>query len=234
MQNLFDKIKKQNEWYEKLTDAEKQIWKIIYYNPTMVPDRTSALDMLFCVIGTGLKWIDGEIKDTAEDNYLSRTKRYKYSADNEIYRKAFTNTFTKDTSFLDKLKRSDLERIASYNFFMNSISEHVLKNIKKLTTTSHVPKRFYPICEYSNLITIPKDAKSDWIKLAIETCELVMLCNPEENDKTNARNIKFAKKQKPILIKLLRTRAENQGSCPNILQQPRYVRPKRAHAKRTS
>lgn len=199
--------KKNANWYSKLTEAEKQIWRLIYYHPTFIHDRTFALDMLFCVIGTGMKWKDGRIVDLTEDNYLTSTKQNIYNLDEDIYKKAFTNTFWKDGAMIgNELKASNIRQMREYNFSLNCIAEYTLKNIQKATTVAMIPKSFYPICAFSNLMTVPKDVKDGWLELAIETCDLILATDPlfrgSDNRLRNKNNIKLAKKQKVKLLKL--------------------------------
>ena len=200
---------KRDSWFSKLTKAEQQIWRLIYYHPTMITSRTEALDLLFCVIGTGLEWgLDGSIVDTTEDNYLTTNKRHIYNIHDEMYEKAVHNTFYKPTmsSFMDRLAVSNVEWAREYNFYLNCLAEQVQANIEKLTTTAHVPHHFYPVCEYSNLMTMPKNVQSDWLELAIETCDLILATDPTcrdgEGHLLNKTNIKLAKKQRVKLLKI--------------------------------
>ncbi len=200
------------DWFSKLTEAEKDIWTLIYYHPVFIRNRTTALDMLFCVIGTGLKWKNGRIVDTVEDNYLSGNKQDRYDFDADIYKKAYRNTFWKDISMCSKLEANDIRRMAEYNYQNNCIAEYTLKNIEKAVTVSHVPKYFYSLCRYSNLMEVPKNVDSDWLELAIETCDLILVTDPlykcSNGRMQNKDNIKMAKRQK---IKLLKMKTKKLG-----------------------
>lgn len=204
---------KRDDWFTKLTEAEKEIWKLIYYHPVFIRNRTSALDMLFCVIGTGLEWEKGRIVDTVKDNYLSDTKQDRYNFDAEIYKKAYRNTFWKDVGMCDRLTAHDIRRMAEYNYQNNCIAEYTLKNIEKAVTVSHVPKSFYPICEYSKLMKVPKNVGLDWLDLAIETCDLVLVTDPlykcSNGRMQNKDNIRLAKRQR---VKLLKMKAKKESS----------------------
>ena len=195
-----------HSWFDKLTDAEKQIWRLVYYHPTFIRNRAFALDMLFCVIGTGLDWKDGKIVDEIEDNYLTTKKQDIYNLDREIYKKAYTNTFHKPGLFTDELKAWNIRVMKEYNYQNNCIAEYTLKNIEKAVTVSLPPKSFYPICQYSKLMTVPKNVKPDWLSLAIETCDLILATDPlyrgSDNRLQNKNNIRLAKRQKVKLLKL--------------------------------
>lgn len=194
-------------WYNKLTEAERQIWYLVYYHPTFIRSRTIALEMLFCMIGTGLEWKDGQIVDSVEDNYLTANKQDIYNLDAEIYKRAYTNTFWKGGSMLDRLRASDIRQMKQYNYQMNCIAEYTLENIQKAVTVSLPQKSFYPLGLYSNLLTVPKNVKADWLALAIETCDLILATDPlyrgSDNRLRNKNNIRLAKRQKVKLLKIV-------------------------------
>lgn len=196
---------KQNDWYSKLTEAEKTIWAMIYYHPTMFTNRTGVLDFMFCVIGTGLEWKDGKIQDAHQDNYLN-TKQRKRSFDKDLYKKAYTNTFWKDNCF-DRLHQHEVEWMRAYAYYENCLAEYVLNNIEKLVNTAVPQKSFYPVGKYSNLMLVPKNVTKDWLALAIETCDLILMTDSSfvnSNDRLqNKDNIKLVTKQKSKLIKML-------------------------------
>lgn len=196
-----------HSWFSKLTNAEQQIWKMVYYHPTFIRNRTFALDMLFCTIGTGLKWKDGQIVDSAEDNYLTSKKQDIYNLDAEIYKKAYTNTFWKDGPVHDRLEISDIRTMRNYSYQLNCIAEYTLKNIQKAVTVSLPPKSFYPLGLYSNLMKVPKNVRPDWLALALETCDLILATDPlyrgSDNRLRNKNNIRLAKRQKVKLLKLV-------------------------------
>lgn len=201
------KKKSNADWYGKLTDAERQIWYLIYYHPTFVRDRTVALDLLFCCISTGLKWEKGQIVDKVNDNYLTANKQDMYNLDHEIYKKAFINTLSMNGGmFGNELKASNIKQMREYNYEMNCIAEYTLKNIQRATTVAHVPKSFYPLGKYSKLMEVPKNVKPDWLELAIETCDLILATDPllrgSDNRLRNKNNIRLAKRQKVKLLKL--------------------------------
>ncbi|KKL76224.1 hypothetical protein LCGC14_2047020 [marine sediment metagenome] len=200
------KTKKKEWWFSKLTDAEQQIWHLVYYHPTFIRNRTFALDMLFCTIGTGLDWKDGKIVDEVEDNYLTAKKQDIYNLDHEIYKKAYMNTLFKPGMMRDDLKARDIRTMKEFNYQDGCIAEYTLKHIEKAVTVALPPKSFYPLGSYSNLMTVPKNVKPDWLSLAIETCDLILVTDPlyrgSDNRLWNKNNIKLAKRQKIKLLKL--------------------------------
>lgn len=199
------KIKK--SWFSKLTKAEQQIWKLIYYHPTFIRNRAFALDMLFCMIGTGLKWKDGEIVDTIEDNYLTAHKQGIYNLEKDIYKKAYTNALM-GKGFTSGLKARDIRWMREFRYHDNCIAEYTLKNIEKAVTVAISPKYFYPLGTYSNLMEAPKNIKPDWLELALETCDLIIatdsLYRGSDNRLRNKNNIRLAKKQRKKLQALTR------------------------------
>ncbi len=201
------KKKNTSNWYNKLTEAERQIWYLIYYHPTHIRNRTDALELFFCTIGTGLEWEEGQIVDKIKDNYLTAEKQDMYNLDQEIYKKAYYNTFWKDGAMAhDELKACNIRQMREYNYQMNCMAEFTLNNIEEATTVAFAPKSFYPLGSYSKLLKVPKNVKDDWLELAIETCDLVLATDPlyrgHDNRLCNKNNIKLAKKQKKKLLKL--------------------------------
>ena len=198
------KKKQYSDWFSKLTEAEEQIWRLVYYHPVFIRNRTHALNLLFCTIGTGLEWKDGQIIDESEDNYLTAKEQDIYDLDKDIYHRAYVNTF--DHSHFNNLKKWNIKSMMEYRYHNNCIAEYTLKNIEKAITVSLPPKSFYPICRYSHLMTVPKNVRPDWLALAIETCNLILATDPlyrcSNGRLQNKDNIKLAKRQKIKLLKI--------------------------------
>lgn len=198
--------KRTGNWYDKLTEAEKIIWQIIYYNPTWIINRTKALEMMLCAIGTGMGWHDGKIVDTIEDNYFTSNKQHIHNFDEDMYKKALYNTFQAKPEMANRLRVEDIQQMRAYNFYESCRAEFTLKNIEKLTTIATPIKSFYPISRFSNLMQVPKNVTLDWLDLCIETCNLVLMTDPlyrgSDNRLRNKNNIRVAKKQKAKLLKL--------------------------------
>ena len=206
------KKKQTKDWFSKLTEAEREIWKLVYYHPTFIRNRAFALELLFCIIGTGIKWNkEGQIVDTVENNYLTANKQAIHNLDEDIYKKAYTNTFWKSDSMCDSLRAEDIKRLREYNFSENCIAEYTLKNIETAVTISIPPKSFYPLGSCVNLMEVPKNIQPDWLELAIETCDLIIATDPtyrgSDNRLRNKNNIRLAKKQKTKLLKIKQKRA---------------------------
>ena len=203
-------VKKKDDWFSKLTKAEIEIWKLIYYHPNFTTSRTSALDLMFCVIGTGIEWVNGELKDSQSDNYMNCNKQKFHNIESEIFKKALRNSWSyeKDVGFMDDLNRDSIDWIKVYTGFMNFRAEIILSNIKNLTLTSHIPNYFYPVGKYSNLIEIPNNIKTDWLILAVETYNLIMSCDPKyihsDMKDINKINQRVIRKIKPKLNRLIK------------------------------
>jgi len=201
-------------WYSKLTEAERQIWYLLYYHPTHILNRTMALDLLFCVIGTGIEWNDkGEIIDPIDDNYLSKKKQEIHNLEAAIYKKALINSLMPKDLFRDRIRAWDIRIMKEYNFHQHCIAEYTLKNIEQLVTTTIVPKSFLPLGAHSNLMTVPENVRADWLDLAIETCDLILLTSPlhrdSDNRLVNRVNLKLAKKQRIKLLKIKKQRIKD-------------------------
>lgn len=75
---------------------------------------------------------------------------------------------------------------------------------------NETPDRFYPMCEYSRMATVPDDVRPDWLVGVYETIDLVLKTDPKIKSSAgheNAANIKFATKVKADLDKRF-------GGCP--------------------
>ena len=55
--------------------AQNTIQSMLDFYPDLYPTRKHCLNQLFCVIGNGYKWINGELVDADPDEF---TKRYKF------------------------------------------------------------------------------------------------------------------------------------------------------------
>jgi hypothetical protein len=178
---------------------ENTIRSMILKNPTLVGNRAEALDALFCVIGTGLKWKNGEIVNKTKDGYIGKTNIKMADAINaqiEGYEKTRSclsgATKIHTDEILESLIKRDVEKI-----------KRTWKNIRTLchnTTISH----FYPICEFSYLVDSPSDVKDDWLLGMQETANLVIRARNSSSD--HKKNIAMAKMVLKKINKIIKQR----------------------------
>lgn len=112
------------------------------------PTRKHALDHLFCTIGNGYEWVNGELVDS-EDEY---EKRYKLR--NPIQKAEFKNEqqWYQQYNLYKKLYQGQEDKIPfEYQFKWYSLSK-----------------------EYSYLYNYPDDIKPDW-KALLEECKQMLI-----------------------------------------------------------
>lgn len=133
--------------------AEDTLQYMTDFYKTLFPTRKHCLNHLFCVVGNGYKWINGELVDT-DDIY---EKRYRLTA--PIKRAEFPE---EDNWW----NRHNLEKLISKqtNKPMNPNFAFSWYNLSK---------------EYSYLYNYPDNIKPDWLKLLNECKQLLKEDNIE-------------------------------------------------------
>lgn len=129
--------------------AENTIQWMMDFYPDIYPTRKHCLNQLFCVIGNGYKWINGELVDTDKDEYFHR------------YR------FRKN---IDRAKSS--HEANWYDMF----EWHQM--LKQITPEHKIPMEYqfewYPIAaDYSYIVNFPKDITPSW-KAALSECKFLL------------------------------------------------------------
>lgn len=120
------------------------------FYPELFPTRKHCLDHLFCVIGNGYEWINGELVD--KDGTFER--RYK---------------------IVEPIIRATPRNEDLYNNILRAE-----KNFKEIMGEDYKPNRkysfeWYPLCkEYSRLYTYPENITDDWLKLLNECKEMLI------------------------------------------------------------
>jgi len=143
----------------------EEIEKMIKEYPSLFKTRYAALDHLFCVIGNGYDWINGELVYTCipmseEEKIVRKKERKKHEKLLYKVSKALGG------NHLEKRKVEEkAEKLA-------------IKNAKIIANTPFYDKitkdyKFYPICDYSAIMNLPKDIKDDWKAAAEETEEYI-------------------------------------------------------------
>lgn len=127
--------------------AEDTLQYMADFYPEIFPTRKHALNQLFCVLGNGFDWIDGELVD--DDNKYE--KRYKLIK--PITKAEFPNEedWNRQRKFYEELYEDEENKIPiKYQF------------------------EWYPLCEkLSKLYNYPDDIKPDWKEL-LEECRQML------------------------------------------------------------
>lgn len=150
--------------------------------PTLYQTREQVLNQLFCVIGNGYEWKNGELVDDNDKKpinnlYNGKAKQYNIITKGK-YRKMM----------FDELK-SDKE---NYKFWTDILKEKGLTLEEEFLKPKEddnelqfkIDKSIYPLCrQYSKMFNYPKDIKEDWLEGIRETYEYIIF-NIDKNSDT--------------------------------------------------
>lgn len=132
--------------------AEDELQFMMDFYPDLFPTRKHCLDHLFCVIGNGYQWIDGELVDN-DDEYH---KRYKIE---EHVKRAKG----KNEDYFYKCMDEELK--------LKSILK---ENYKKYFGDTKYNFSWYLLSKkYSYLYDYPEDIKPDWLAILNECKQLL-------------------------------------------------------------
>lgn len=131
--------------------AEDTLQYMADFYPDIFPTRKHCLDHLFCVIGNGYEWVNGELVD--DDNKYE--KRYKLRK---------------------QIKKAEFWREENWNHMYKFYHE-----LYDLDETKKIPRQYnfswYPLSrKYSALFTYPEDIKDDW-KALLEECKQMLIAD---------------------------------------------------------
>lgn len=154
---------------------EGAIRAIILKNPTMSPYRDDALEAMYCLLGSGIGWIEGRLGDTSPNNYMNMPPdaggqgcwSYDFGISESIIK-----IFGENSEAMKRFEQCQLEQnIEECQIIMDCID-----NIdKRCRTCKPQGKRsWYPISWYACHICAPKDAQEDFKFGALETIHLIL------------------------------------------------------------
>ena len=128
--------------------AEDTLQYMADFYPQLIPTRKHALNDLFCVIGNGYDWVNGELVN--DDNRY--VKRYKLRNPIKKAEFRYEQDWLRFYKFYKKLYEDTNEKIPfEYNF------------------------EWYPLSKtYSYLFNYPDDIKDDWRAL-LEECKQLLI-----------------------------------------------------------
>lgn len=190
--------------------------------PALFRNALEAYNHLFCVIGTGYEWKNGQLVDTIEHKtnqvldykntvvenirkqlsprdvlfggMLSKIDNYVYEeTDVEVLKKKISETITKEIEFISEQIASEIISEDEVNRRLNDFS--MLKTTRVIGDS---PWKVYPVSYYSALYTFPHDVKRDWldgIKFMIEFIETHPDCMDAENYQRSMKYINEAKQR---------------------------------------
>lgn len=127
---------------------EETIQEMYNKYPILFQERRDCLNHLFCVIGNGYEWENGELISCDR-------KIYKYNS----YKDEYEFDYIDNTPVKLKGGNKATQTIKSIEYDM------IYKDCKF---------EWYPICEYSKIVDFPSNIKQDWLDGINETRELLM------------------------------------------------------------
>lgn len=130
---------------------EETIQEMYDNYPMLFQERKECLNQLFCVIGNGYDWINGEL--------ISNERQiYKYDEDKGRYILDYIDNSPVELKGDGKAKQT-LDGGRSYNRCFKNKFE------------------WYPLSKFSRIVSYPDDIKEDWLKGIEETKNLLIKDN---------------------------------------------------------
>lgn len=129
--------------------AEDTLQYMADFYPDLFPTRKHALDHLFCTVGNGYRWVNGELVD----DDCKYEKRYKLRK---------------------PIKTAEFKHGDSWDY-----EHKRWKELKELYEDVQIPMKYqfewYPLSKkYSYLYDVPDDIKPDW-KALLEECKALLI-----------------------------------------------------------
>lgn len=193
-------------------EAEFSIKHSMFCFPTIYSTRRHVLNQYFLVIGTGMDWIDGGLAQEEWDD----GDRYCTRKVAEMMRAG-----TSDEEIWQVVRAKDAKKFGEHNPIpdFEAIKKHspeLARDLEKIykPVLPPKPKSFkdaYPMCEYSKLMTVPKNVRPDWWKLwkeALKLAKTVPVCGAGSDDAETAR---LTNKRQNEWIKKAEKRARDLG-----------------------
>lgn len=165
----------------------KTVESCILNYPKLFPNALYVYNHLFCVVGNGYNWVNGELvtndtslRYTTVENaimeYLNHALIEQWNEDGVAVR--FLSSFGKANDDISKYIRhlngyvvKDVETILNYKKLAEDFS--IIENT--YIGDGFNGFSFYPICEYSKIMQIPDDIKIDWLNAVYQMVDLMEL-----------------------------------------------------------
>lgn len=133
--------------------AENTLQIMMDFQGDLCYTRQKCLDHLFCTVGNGYEWRDGELVEIDEDE---RLKRYKLVEDIK---------HAEPAKMIEKFGLEH-ERMVEMKILSKASTNPKMLNL--------LPPKWYPISEkYSYICNYPKDIKPDWLALINECKDML-------------------------------------------------------------
>ena len=166
-------------------DLEDEIRYLITHYPDLFPSRSHALNQMFCVIGNGYEWEDGElVRSVAQDK---------------------TEPFDPIKDFMEMLESDRRNYGDSDPAFRRHLVRRAQAHLQKLREQLHFaddrckvgfPCKWYELSEYSRATLVPDDVKPEWLAATREALERLMFdLMIVTRDKADNKNYRRARKE---------------------------------------
>lgn len=130
-------------------NAENTIQWMMDFYPDLYPTRKHCLDQLFCAIGNGYEWVNGELIDTDPDEFIHR-----YSFKEDVVR-------AKGSNESNWIRLQQMHQMQAQLDPFHRIPDEYRFN-------------WYPISkEFSYILNYPEDITDSW-RAALEECKQLL------------------------------------------------------------
>lgn len=137
--------------------------------PRLYKNRMDVLYHLFCVIGNGYDWKDGDLVDVSG---YQKDRPSEYTIDAEANYQALVDFYQNQMSFMpseEKLRKEATDNQQHALYLQENIDQIV-------NTTTPLLLSTYPLSEeYSSLMNIPEDINQDWAQAAEELAKALIV-----------------------------------------------------------
>ena len=157
---------------------------------SITPNRAAALNHLFCTIGNGYEWKNGQLVDTVKyprkvktlEQKIAITLEQQRKADEEFEREYAHFFDTENPAIEEEIDDEESEEEESVREFdeLRAIVAEASKwrgvipddiEARMLDTKFN---DWYALSEYSAMMNIPKNIQEDWLDAIIETASLIL------------------------------------------------------------
>lgn len=192
-----------------MASVEQTVRNDLLLWPSIHVNRFSVLHHLFCVIGNGFEWKNGELVETCSKGCkdVSIEEAVKRIIDDELSIKDILSYMFLGMLSNDKEKASPFIKDELVNV-VDAERKRIINDINDLVSMSfriderqadmsypsyekypyhtvelykNYDVKFYPICEYSRLCNLPDDIKTDWLIAARDMYNYI-IDNPQYID----------------------------------------------------
>lgn len=192
---------------------EAEIVRMIRQYPSIFPDRTSCLNQLFCTIGNGYDWHEGELRNAFPDDFEYTTDEalIAYHTKREEEWKAKAEESLSFFELFEEEERIRFERHLA-----------IALDAESLATTEGClhPDRVYPLCKYSYVLAVPDNVTDEYLLGIVEALNYVRRCGIGPR---SPKNIETATRAKKKLIKKFGDRIPEGVWSPMWEEEPMEV-----------